>query len=142
MKTKDDINLVEIAEQEGVTLQEHGNLYRGRCPFHIDKDPSFFIFEEKRFKCFGCSAEGDVITFVQKIREISFPRAMEHLGLTIRDRGEEDKDKEAKSKTMIEIIEEEEWMGIDIKRRYGERFIGILLMNEIKRLSNSKEPGK
>jgi DNA primase len=140
MLLKDDISLVEIAEKEGVELQEHGNLYRGRCPFHRDKDPSFFIYEEKRFKCFGCGAEGDVITFVQKIREISFPKAMEYLGLPMRDRDKETKDKEAKdTKTMIEIIADEEWMGVDVKRRYGKRFIDILLMNEIKRLSNNRE---
>jgi DNA primase len=146
--SKDDISLVEIAEKEGVELQEHGNLYRGRCPFHRDKDPSFFIYEENRFKCFGCGAAGDVVTFVQKIRGISFPRAMKYLGLPMRDRDKvknqdkEAKDKEAKDtktmlegKTMLEIIEDEEWMGIDVKKRYGERFIGILLMNEIKRLS-------
>jgi DNA primase len=132
--SKDDINLSEIAEKEGVELQEHGRgLYRGKCPFHPDKDPSFFIYEEKRFKCFGCGAAGDVVTFVQKIKGISFPRAMEYLGLPMRDR-----DEEAKSKTMIEIIEEEEWMGIDVKQRYGKRFIDILLMNEIRRLAGVK----
>ncbi len=134
MKNKDDINLVKIAEEEGVELQEHGDLYRARCPFHRDKDPSFFIYENKRFKCFGCDVAGDVITFLQKIRRISFPAAMKHLGLTMGDWNEE-----TKSKSMLEIIEDEEWIGVDVRRRYGKRFIDILLMNEIKRLANNNE---
>lgn len=130
IKEKDDINLVEIAEEEGVILQEHGGLYRGLCPFHDDKDPSFFIYEEKRFKCFGCGAVGDVITFIQKIKEISFPQAMKHLGLPMKEIKIP-----AKYKSMLEIIVDEEEIGVDVKRRYGKRFIDILLANEIRRLS-------
>ncbi len=128
--TKESINLAEIAEAEGVELQEHRGLYRGRCPFHPDKDPSFFIYEEKRFKCFGCGAAGDVITFVQKIKEISFPAAMKYLGLQMTER-----EIPAKYESMLDIIEYEEWIGVDVKRLYGKRFISTLLLNELKRLS-------
>ena len=48
------------------------------CPFHNEKTPSMKIFE-KDYHCFGCGANGDVITLVQKLFNLSFPDALKKI---------------------------------------------------------------
>lgn len=132
MINKGDISLVEIARQEGVELKSRGAYHKGRCPFHDDSDPSFAIYEDKRFKCFGCGAGGDVIDFIMKKRELTFPQAMNYLGLDMEERERPDRPY-IKPKTMIDIIAEEEERGINVKDKYGSEFIDHLLISEIKR---------
>jgi DNA primase len=43
------------------------------------------VFDDSRFKCFGCGEHGDVIDFVQKLHGLSFPDALRHLGIELRD---------------------------------------------------------
>jgi len=63
---------------EYVKLKKAGaQNYSGLCPFHNEKTPSFSVHATRQFfHCFGCSASGDVFTFVQKIENISFPEAV------------------------------------------------------------------
>ncbi|MBM4379480.1 MAG: DNA primase, partial [Deltaproteobacteria bacterium] len=50
-----------------VELKKSGRAYKGRCPFHQEKSPSFYVWADtRRFKCFGCQAGGDAISFVQR----------------------------------------------------------------------------
>ncbi len=57
-----------------VQLRKRGNDLVGLCPFHSEKTPSFHVHPDRGFfKCFGCGAGGDVITFVQKIENLTFP---------------------------------------------------------------------
>lgn len=63
-----------------VTLKKAGKNYRGLCPFHSEKTPSFMVNEEKQiFHCFGCGTGGDVFTFLMRIGHFSFPQAVEEL---------------------------------------------------------------
>jgi len=64
-----------------VELTNTGSKHRGLCPFHTEKTPSFFVFSDNRYKCFGCSEHGDVIDFVQKMYGLSFMDALKHLGI-------------------------------------------------------------
>jgi len=60
--------MIALVQRHGVELKKSGRSYKGRCPFHQEKTPSFYVWpEEKRFKCFGCEAGGDAISFAQRL---------------------------------------------------------------------------
>ncbi|MCX5633228.1 MAG: DNA primase [Phycisphaerae bacterium] len=80
------INRVQQANDIVDVISEHINLVRkgremvGLCPFHEDHKPSMYVNPDKQiFKCFACSAGGDVIKFVQMREGLSFMRAVERL---------------------------------------------------------------
>src|SRR5579864_315009 len=63
-----------------VTLRKVGSTWKGLCPFHQEKTPSFNVNKDKGFfKCFGCGAGGDVVKFVELYQKLSFPEAVRHL---------------------------------------------------------------
>lgn len=63
-----------------VRLTKAGREYKGLCPFHGEKSPSFYVNDAKQFyHCFGCGAHGDVITFMMSHDKLSFPEAIETL---------------------------------------------------------------
>jgi len=65
---------------ETVKLHKRGRTWVGLCPFHREKTPSFHVSEERgRYHCFGCSADGDVIRFIQEIEGLSFVEAVRQL---------------------------------------------------------------
>lgn len=50
------------------------------CPFHQEKTPSFVVYkDDNHYHCFGCQESGDPITYVQKIKNLTFPQALEEL---------------------------------------------------------------
>ncbi len=72
-------DIVEIIGQH-VDLRRVGGSWRGLCPFHGEKTPSFYVSAQKRiFKCFGCGAGGNVITFLMKIGNRNFPAVLREL---------------------------------------------------------------
>lgn len=87
----DTINLVELVRNSGVELKEHGAKHFGLCPFHADNNPSFYVFVDGHFKCFGCGEYGDAVDFVKKLNGLSFPDALKMLGLHKNELSEEDK---------------------------------------------------
>jgi len=78
---KKNIDLVGVVRGAGIELMQTGSKHRGLCPFHGEKTPSFFVFQDNHFKCFGCGEHGDVIDFAQKLYGLSFPDALKHLGI-------------------------------------------------------------
>lgn len=63
-----------------VSLKKAGSNYKGLCPFHNEKTPSFVVSETKQiFTCFGCGASGDVIKFIEKYYQMDFISACEKL---------------------------------------------------------------
>lgn len=75
-KVIDGSDIVSIIS-EYITLEKKGNDYKGLCPFHNDGNPSLSVSPSRKvFKCFSCNTAGNVITFVQKIENISFFDAM------------------------------------------------------------------
>jgi DNA primase len=59
-------------------LQKSGRSYRGLCPFHTEKTPSFYVFPERgTWRCFGaCGEGGDLFTFVEKRENVDFRGAL------------------------------------------------------------------
>lgn len=65
---------------EVTPLKKAGATYKGLCPFHQEKTPSFNVNRDKGFfKCFGCGAGGDVVKFVEMTQKIGFPEAVRML---------------------------------------------------------------
>jgi DNA primase len=66
---------------EYVNLKSSGQNYKGLCPFHSEKTPSFMVSPQKNiFHCFGCGVGGNVFNFLMKFKGISFPDAVKMLG--------------------------------------------------------------
>ena len=73
------ITLLELIQSEGIELRKSGKAYKGHCPFHEDKNPSFYVYpDSNRFICFGCGEKGDVIDFIMKLYNLTFKEALSH----------------------------------------------------------------
>ncbi len=73
------VGILEVVSSH-VTLRRAGKSYKGLCPFHSEKTPSFTVDPEKGFfYCFGCHAGGDVFDFVMRIGSVPFPEARKEL---------------------------------------------------------------
>ncbi len=56
-----------------IKLEKAGANFKGRCPFHNEKTPSFFVSPDRgSYYCFGCHAKGDIFTFVQEFEGLDF----------------------------------------------------------------------
>jgi DNA primase len=72
-------NILQVV-QEYVPLKRAGTTYRGLCPFHAEKTPSFHVNPEKGFfHCFGCGVGGDVFKFLELHEKVGFQDAVRML---------------------------------------------------------------
>jgi DNA primase len=70
--------------QERVPLRRAGTSWKGLCPFHGEKTPSFNVHgDQGYFKCFGCGVGGDVIKFVELYDKLPFPEAVRQLAARV-----------------------------------------------------------
>ena len=77
---REKCDLVEIVSAYVALQKKSGRNFLGLCPFHNEKTPSFNVNPERQvWKCFGCGEGGDVFKFIQKIENMTFPQAVEHL---------------------------------------------------------------
>ena len=86
---------IESVISQYVVLKKHGRSLKGLCPFHSEKTPSFNVSSDKQlFYCFGCGAGGDVITFIMKAENLSYPEAVaflaEKVGLQVPEKEVDD----------------------------------------------------
>ena len=93
IKSRTDI--VDVIS-EYVSLTASGKSFKGLCPFHDEKTPSFIVNREGQFfKCFGCNEGGNVFTFLMKHESMSYPEAIKSLavkcGVTIPESSEADR---------------------------------------------------
>ena len=79
-KVADSTDLIGLISERGIKLKRAGVSYKGLCPFHSEKTPSFNVNPEHGFfHCFGCSASGDGIKFLMQFDRLSFTDAIEEL---------------------------------------------------------------
>lgn len=76
---KRKIDIVQVIS-EHVELKRAGRNFKGLCPFHAEKTPSFMVSPELQiFKCFGCGAGGDAYRFLMEFEKLEFPEALKIL---------------------------------------------------------------
>jgi DNA primase len=79
---KSHADIVQVV-QERVQLRRSGTTWKGLCPFHGEKTPSFHVYDKGFFKCYGCGVGGDVIRFVELHDKVSFPDAVRQLATRV-----------------------------------------------------------
>lgn len=74
-------NIVDYIQSSGIKLKQNGaTKWKGLCPFHNEKSPSFSVDEHfQNYRCFGCNASGDLISFVEKTENLEFFDAIKKL---------------------------------------------------------------
>jgi len=76
---KQKIDIIDIIGQH-ITLTKSGRTFRGLCPFHGEKHPSFYVYpEQQSWHCFGCNTGGDAFSFIMKKQGIDFGEALREL---------------------------------------------------------------
>ena len=108
LRTRADI--VQVI-QEYVSLKKAGNSYKGLCPFHGEKTPSFHVNRDKGFfHCFGCGVGGDVIKFVEMHEKVGFTDAVRLLarkvGLTVPETAPDANEADARERESLLKIHE------------------------------------
>lgn len=102
-----------------------GREFKAPCPFHNEKTPSFYVNDQKGFfHCFGCGAHGDIVGFVMRHDNLSFPEAVEQLaalaGLPVPRASEEDRERHEKAKTLHDMVERAcRWFEMQLSRPQG-----------------------
>ncbi len=78
-KIKERLSIEEIVSSY-IKLEKSGANFKARCPFHNEKTPSFFVSADRgSYYCFGCSAKGDIFTFVEEFEGLDFKGALKML---------------------------------------------------------------
>lgn len=78
-EVRDKVDIIDLVGRY-VELRKAGRNFKGLCPFHQEKSPSFNVNPQRKgYKCFGCGAGGDAIGFVMEIEGKSFPEAVRKL---------------------------------------------------------------
>ncbi|WP_028323123.1 CHC2 zinc finger domain-containing protein [Desulfatirhabdium butyrativorans] len=75
------VSLADVVTSRGIELKPSGpGRWRALCPFHGERTPSFFVYENSnRYHCFGCGESGDAIDFVRRLEGCTFKDAVERL---------------------------------------------------------------
>ena len=79
-KVLNSTDIAELVSDHGIVLKKTGVNFKGLCPFHSEKTPSFNVNSQRGFfHCFGCKASGDSIKFLMQIDRLSFTDAVQEL---------------------------------------------------------------
>ena len=106
---RDRVDVVTVVQRR-VALKKSGRDWKGLCPFHGEKTPSFYVVPDKRiFHCFGCGATGDAIKFVMQLDGKSFREAAEQLageaGVDLKPEDPEEARRSARRAALAEVNE-------------------------------------
>lgn len=115
-----------------VRLTRAGREFKGCCPFHNEKTPSFYVNDDKQFfHCFGCGAHGDVVGFTMRLGNLSFPEAVEALaaeaGMEVPKPSPQDAARARQERDLYALVEETTLFFEDnLRRRANEDALGYL----------------
>ena len=123
-KIMDATNIVDVVG-EFVTLRKSGVNYKGLCPFHDDKTPSFMVSPTKQIcKCFSCGEGGTAINFLMKHEQITYPEALRWLAKKYNIEIEE------KELTPEEIKEQSDRESMFIVNEWAMKYFKDVLKND------------
>ena len=105
---KSRLSIVDVI-QPTVPLQRAGRNFKGLCPFHAEKTPSFIVYPESQsYHCFGCGANGDIFGFVMQQAGVDFREALERLarqaGVILRPRDDTDTARDRQRERLREAL--------------------------------------
>ena len=110
-KIKDAANIVDVVS-EFVTLKKSGANYKGLCPFHNEKTPSFYVSPARgTCHCFGCGKGGNAVTFIMEHEQLTYPEALRwlakkyHIEIHERELTNEEKEEQSKRESMFIVNE-------------------------------------
>lgn len=103
-KIREAVDIVDLIGSY-VSLKKIGARYRGLCPFHLEKNPSFYVDAERgMYHCFGCGEGGTAISFLMKYEKMTFTEAVRFLAQRTGINIEEEK-KVPEEKGIYEVME-------------------------------------
>lgn len=102
-------DIVDVISQV-VPLKKAGRNFKGRCPFHEEKTPSFMVSAEKQiYHCFGCGAGGNVFGFLMQYENMNFPEALRRLAdrahISLPEKSEFRKEGQSEQEKVFEIYQ-------------------------------------
>jgi DNA primase len=103
---KERIDIVALVG-ERVALKRAGKVYKGLCPFHLEKTPSFQVDPERRnYHCFSCDEKGDIFTFLEKMDNLERGEALkilaERAGVELSRRAPEEREREDRLRKLMD----------------------------------------
>ena len=109
----DATDIVDVVK-EFVTLRKSGANYKGLCPFHNEKTPSFTVSPARQLcKCFSCGKGGNAVSFVMELEQMTYPEAIKWLGrrvgIEVQDKEMTDEERVAQS-TRESMFAVNEWV--------------------------------
>ncbi len=108
-QVKDRIDVVDLVGSR-VQLRQAGRNFKGLCPFHNEKTPSFVVFPDSQsYHCFGCGKSGDIFSFVMDTENLEFSDALtrlaERANVEIRSSAPKDPERDAHRDRLIDLNE-------------------------------------
>ncbi len=129
-RIKETANIVEVVS-EFVTLKKSGANYKGLCPFHNEKTPSFMVSPARgTCHCFGCGKGGNSISFIMEHEQLTYPEALRWLakkyGIEIQERELSDREREEQNERESMFIVNE-WAAGYFERQLHDDPDGVAL---------------
>ena len=110
-RIKDAANIVEVVS-EFVTLRKSGSNYKGLCPFHDEKAPSFYVSPARgTCHCFGCGKGGNPVGFIMEHEQMTYPEALRwlarkyHIEIKERELSDDEKREQSERESMFIVNE-------------------------------------
>ena len=125
-RIKDAANIVEVVS-EFVTLRKSGANYKGLCPFHDEKTPSFYVSPARgTCHCFGCGKGGNPIGFIMEHEQMTYPEALRwlaakyHIEIQERELSDDEKREQSERESMFIVNEWAAFYFKDVLRNHAD----------------------